>query len=53
MPETKMFKAYDIHIDNTISDKIILLGFLCVTSKFYTEFLTIIKQSNLIDYWEF
>lgn len=53
MPETKMYKAYGIQIDNGISDKVILLGFLCSSTKSYTEFIKRILHSNLTDYWEF
>lgn len=53
LPETKMYRAYKVKLEDNINDKIILLGALCIASRSFLEFLLEIQKSNLLEYWEF
>lgn len=53
MPETKLYKAYGIPVDNKTNEKIMILGALCIACKSYTEIQAEIQKSYLTEYWEF
>lgn len=53
LPETKIFKAFGVPYETKLSDKIILLGALCIAAKSYQEYLSVIQKSQLLEYWHF
>jgi len=53
LPETKLYKAYDIQINSKIPDSILLIGGLLMKSQSYADFLDKIIQSYLAEYWAF
>lgn len=53
LPETKLYKAFGVPVNNNTNEGIMLLGALCIASESYTEFLDQIPKHFLLEPWQF